>query len=65
MLELSRGILFRLDAARRWKSRTIALHCFSALITLILIAINVTGLIKFAAKLTCRNFDVQVFWYSN
>ena len=58
MHELSRGILFRLVAARRWESRTIALHCFPALITLILITINVTGLLKFAAKLTWIKFDV-------
>jgi len=50
-----------MDAGKWWESQTIALHCFPSRITLILITVNDTGLLKFAAKLICIKFDVQVF----
>jgi len=53
--------LFKMDAGKWWESQTIALHFFRSRITLILITVNDTGLPKFAAKLICIKFDVQVF----
>jgi len=50
-----------MDAGKWWESQTIALHFFRSRITLILITVNDTGLPKFAAKLICIKFDVQVF----